>query len=195
MQIHSQIIEKMKQLEQQTTNYVKTIQQQLEQKVFSKETQLISYFTSSMTVSHEREEENFCLASYHILNVGTQPITNPSIHLRLHKHAPFSFSGKYIIGQMKQTFHEQLIWERFNDVKSKHELWFKPVNQSIIAPNEMIVFPHFQLTWTHQTPYFGLLEGWTYCDEIPEGSPVINPLHICSVGYAEEGADAHNEPT
>ncbi|WP_042473254.1 hypothetical protein [Bacillus ndiopicus] len=189
------IIEKIKQLEQQTTNYINAVQQQLEQKALAKEVQFISYFTYAMTLSHDPEQENFCLGSYHIWNTGEQPITNPSIYLRLHKDAPFAFSGKYIVGQMKQAFREQLIWERFKDVKSKHELWFKPVNKTIIAPKEMIIFPHFQLTWTHQKPYFGLLEGWTYCDEMPEGSPVINPLDICSVGYAEEGANAHNDPT
>lgn len=174
------MMEKIKQLEEQTTSYIAQIQERLARP------QLVSYFTSSMTIAHQAEEENFCLGSYHIWNVGTQPITNPSIYLKLHKQTPFFFSGKYMTSRITQSFQDQLVWQRFNDEKSKEEFWFKPVNETVIAPNEMIIFPHFQLTWSHQKPYSGLIEGWTYCDEIPEGLMVINPLHIASVGYAAD---------
>ncbi|MEC1177402.1 hypothetical protein P9B03_02800 [Metasolibacillus meyeri] len=186
------ITEKIKQLEAQTTSYISAIQQRLAER---EQPQLVSYFTSSMTVAHEANDENFCLGSYHIWNVGTKPLTNPSIYLKLHKQTPFSFSGKYTTSRFQQSFQDQLIWQRFNDERSKHEFWFKPVNETIIAPNETIVFPHFQLTWSHLKPYSGLLEGWTYCDEMQEGIMVINPLHICSVGYAEEEAEVHDDAT
>ena len=51
---------------------------------------IISYFTSSFNISYNPDEESLCLGSYHIRNIGNQPITNPYLCIKLPEDSPFS---------------------------------------------------------------------------------------------------------
>ncbi|CAM5195698.1 putative protein OS=Lysinibacillus sphaericus OX=1421 GN=LS41612_01920 PE=4 SV=1 [Lysinibacillus sphaericus] len=93
---HESVQEKIRMLKEQTTLYVdemKRLVKELDQK---KEVSSVSYFTTSLNISYDADQESLCLGSYHIRNIGNQPLTNPYICIKLPDDSPFSFSGRYV---------------------------------------------------------------------------------------------------
>lgn len=188
-----EIEEKIKSLAHQTKFYVNEIKKKIEQFNIVNNEILISYFTTSINISHNVEQESLCLGSYHIRNTGNQLITNPSICIKLPEDSPFSFSGKYVYGQMKKNVNDTIVWERINDTKNKNEFWLRPIDQISIKPNEMISFSNFQIIWSHHHSYNGIISGITYCDEVPEGIEVVNPISLSGTNYSIGDEDGFSE--
>lgn len=188
-----EIEEKIKSLVHQSKYYVDEIKKRIEQIPLVNNKTLISYFTTSINISHNVEQESLCLGSYHIWNIGNHPITNPSICIKLPEDSPFSFSGKYVYGQLQKNVNDTIVWERINETKSKNEFWLRPTVQTSIMPNEMISFSNFQILWSNHNSYSGSISGITYCDEVPEGIEVVNPISLSGMNYSIGDEDGFNE--
>ncbi|QOV12396.1 hypothetical protein [Viridibacillus arvi] len=177
--------EKINELKKQTDFYVHEIKQMVGKLIIPDSVNVISYFTSSFNISNNPDEENLCLGSYHILNVGNQPITNPYLCIKLPEDSPFSFSGKYVYEHFAPKLKGNSSWERINDQSSKVEFWLRPIGKTTLEPNETLSFPNFQIKWGHNLSYSGSIIGFTYCDQLEDGVVVLNPINLNGISYTK----------
>ncbi|MGR6897201.1 hypothetical protein [Rummeliibacillus sp. TYF-LIM-RU47] len=178
--------EKINELKKQTDFYIQEIKQKVEKIMVPDQVSVISYFTASFNISYILDDESICLGTYHIRNLGNQPITNPSILIKLPENSPFSFSGRYVNEHFATELKATGSWERFNDQSSKDEFWLKPVGKTAIEPNETLSFSNFQIKWAHNLSYSGSIMGVTYCDQFKEGITVLNPINLNGISPAQE---------
>lgn len=169
---------KIEELKCQTTAYLSEIRKLIEGLHIPQSIKVISYFTFSLNISHDTEQDSLCLGTYHIRNIGNQPLTNPYLCIKLPEDSPFFFSGQYVYEHFKQNLRGSASWERINDKASKEEFWLKPLDKTSIEPNETITFSNFQLKWAHSSSYGGSITGITYCDQLKEGIAVLNPINL-----------------
>lgn len=177
---------KINKIQQQTKSYLDEIKKIVSQRTIPDNANSISYFTSSLNISHEAGQESLCLGSYHIRNIGNQPLTNLHICIKLPEDSPFSFSGKYVYEHFKQSLRGASGWERINDKTSKEEFWLRYLDKTTIEPNETISFSNFQIRWSPGVSYEGSIMGVTYCDQLKEGIDVINPINLNGIGFSQE---------
>jgi len=180
---------KIKDLKEQTTFYIHEIKKLVEEQGFYKNVSVISYFTTSLNISYDAEQESLCLGSYHIRNIGNQPLTNPYLCIKLPEESPFSFSGRYVYEHFNQNLKTTGSWERINDTSNNAEFWLKPIGKTTIEPNETISFTNFQIKWSHNLSYAGTITGFTYCDELQDGVLVLNPINLNGINVGQEGSD------
>ncbi len=169
---------KITKLQHQTKSYLTEIKKIVEEFKEPDRMNLISYFTYSLNISHDPEQESLCLGSYHVHNLGNQPITNPSVCIKVSKDSPFAFSGRYVYDNFKQSLKVADGWVRTNEKTNKEEFWLKPIGKASIEPNETISFSNFQITWSPKESYAGSILGFTYSDQMPDGIDVINPINL-----------------
>jgi len=169
---------KMAKLQHQTQSYLDEIKKLVDELNDTAKMNSISYFTYSLNISHDPEQESLCLGSYHVHNLGNRPITNPYLCIKIPEGSPFSFSGRYVYGDFKQSLKAADGWERTNEKTNKEEFWLKPLGKSSIEPNEIISFSNFQITWSPKESYAGSITGFTYSDQVKEGISVINPINL-----------------
>jgi len=165
-------------LNQQTLSYLTEIKLIVEEFQKPIQTNIISYFTYSLNISHDPELESLCLGSYHMYNIGNQPITNPYLCIKIPKESPFVFNGKYVYEDFKQSVQGADGWFRMNERTDKEAYWLKPLGETIIEPNETLTFSNFQIIWEHKETYAGSITGKTYCDQLEDGEPAINAINI-----------------
>ncbi|MEB2300132.1 hypothetical protein LAV72_10930 [Lysinibacillus xylanilyticus] len=178
--------EKMNELKKQTDFYVHEIKKTIEEFIVPESINVISYFTSSINISYNPDEESLCLGSYHIRNIGNQPITNPYLCIKLPEDSPFSFSGRYVYEHFAPNLKGNSSWERINDKSSKEEFWLRPIGKTTLEPNEILSFPNFQIKWGHKSSYSGSIMGFTYCDQLKDGVVVLNPINLNGMSYTQE---------
>lgn len=178
---------KIEELKSQTAAYLSEIRKLVEGLHIPQSVNVISYFTSSLNIAHDTEQDSLCLGTYHIRNIGNQPLTNPYLCIKLPEDSPFFFSGQYVYEHFKQNLRGSASWERINDKTSKEEFWLRPLDKTSIEPNETITFPNFQLKWAHSASYAGSITGITYCDQLQEGIAAINPINLSGYGLIQEG--------
>ncbi|WP_318616263.1 hypothetical protein [Sporosarcina sp. YIM B06819] len=176
--MNNEVEAKITQLQQQTQSYIHDIKQLVQALHDPDRMAIISYFTYSLNISHVPEQENFCLGSYHVTNTGTRPLTNPYICIKLPPESPFSFSGKYVYANFKQSLKNADGWERINEKTNREEFWLKPLGKSSIEPNETLSFSNFQLNWSPTEAYAGSIMAFTYSDQLKEGVVVLNPINL-----------------
>ncbi|MBE1556784.1 hypothetical protein [Sporosarcina limicola] len=169
---------KVSKLQHQTKSYLNEIKGLVDELNNSARMKMISYFTYSLNISHNLEQESLCLGSYHVRNMGNQSITNPHVCIKIPKNSPFSFSGRYVHENFKQSLKSADGWERINERTSKEEFWLKPLGVTSIEPNETISFSNFQVKWSPKESYAGSITGFTYCDQMKDGIAVINPINL-----------------
>ncbi|MGE7023084.1 hypothetical protein [Solibacillus cecembensis] len=177
---------KIEELQNQTTAYVSEIRQLIEGLSIAPNANVLSYFTASLNISHDTEQESLCLGNYHIRNIGNEPLTNIYFCIKLPENSPFTFSGQYVYEHFSQNLKNSASWERMNERANKEEFWLKPLNIMSIEPNETIIFPNFQLKWANSTSYASTITGVTYCDQLNEGVPAINPINLSGSGFIQE---------
>ena len=177
---------KINELQQQTEFYLLQFKELIKQLPTKKTIQLIGYFTSSFNISHTLDQENVCLGSFHIWNIGNEPITNPSITIQLPENSPFSFTGRYITNHFQQSLKRTNEWLRIKGSDNKEVFSFKPLEKTIIEPNEKIIFENFQIKWLSTTSYAGSITGFTYCEELPDGIAVLNPINLSVISLEKE---------
>jgi len=165
-------------LQQQTKSYLNEIKRILDEHKNPEQISIVSYFTYSLDISHNPEQESLCIGSYHVRNMGSQAITNPYVCIKVSNESPFFFSGKYVYENFKQSLKAADGWERINDKTSKEEFWLKPLGKVSIEPNETISFSNFQITWEPKQSYAGSITGLTYSDQLKDGVAVINPINL-----------------
>lgn len=165
-------------LQHQTKTYLSEIKKMIDELTEPANMIIVSYFTYSLNISHDPEQESLCLGSYHIHNLGNQPITNPSVCIKVSKESPFSFSGRYVYADFKQSLKVADGWERTNEKTNKEEFWLRPLGKASVEPNETISFSNFQITWSPKEYYAGSIMGITYSDQMKDGIAVINPINL-----------------
>jgi len=169
---------KITQLQHQTKSYVYEIKKLVDELNDSARMNIISYFTYSLNISHDPEQESLCLGTYHVHNMGNQPITNPYLCIKIPEESPFSFSGRYVYENFKQSLKNAGGWERINDKTNQEEFWLKPLGKTSLEPNETISFSNFQIKWLPAESYAGTIMGFTYSDQLKDGIAVINPINL-----------------
>ena len=177
---------KITKLQHQTKSYLNEIKKLVDELNDPAKMNIISYFTYSLNISHDPEQESLCLGSYHVHNMGNQPITNPSVCIKVSKESPFSFSGRYVYDNFKQSLKVADGWERTNEKTNKEEFWLKPLGKASIEPNETISFSNFQITWSPKESYAGSIMGFTYSDQLKDGIAVINPINLNGTVHIQE---------
>lgn len=178
--------QKIIELKGQTESYVNEIKKRLEGLIIPDSVNMIGYFTSSLNISYDPEQESLCLGSFHVRNIGNQPLTNPYLCIKLPEDSPFSFSGRYVYEHFKQSLKGPTSWERINDRSSNEEFWLKPLGKTSIEPDETISFTNFQIKWSHNLSYSGTIMGFTYCDQLKEGVAVLNPINLNGITLIQE---------
>ncbi|MFQ3545254.1 hypothetical protein Q7A53_14320 [Halobacillus rhizosphaerae] len=187
----SDLLQKLIQLQKDNSSSFAQIKEQLSVIKQKKNIHYISYFTYSLNISHSAGQESLCMGSYHILNLGKLPLTNPYICIKTTPDSPFHFSGKYVYKNSKHKMNIAGAWERLNDPKDKEEFWLQPLTRKVIQPNETLSFSNFQLKWTPEKSYAGGLLGFSYCDECKEGITAINQVNLN--GNTPDGEGGTNE--
>ncbi|MEK5068346.1 hypothetical protein [Sporosarcina sp. FSL K6-1508] len=170
--------EKVAELQHQTKSYLHEIKKLIDELHEPARVNIISYFTYSLNISHDPEQESLCLGSYHLHNIGNQPIINPYLCIKIPKDSPFSFSGKYVYEHFKQSLKGAGGWERTNEKTNKEEFWLKPLGKPSIEPNEIISFSNFQIKWSPKETYAGSITGFTFSDQVKDGIAAINPINL-----------------
>jgi hypothetical protein len=169
---------KISKLHHQTKSYLYEIKKLVTELNNPDKMNIISYFTYSLNISHDPEQESLCLGSYHVLNSGNQSITNPYLCIKISEESPFSFSGRYVYEHFKSSLKVPGGWERINEKTNREEFWLRPLVKPSIEPNETISFSNFQITWSPKESYAGSIMGFTYSDQITEGIAAINPINL-----------------
>ncbi|WP_246096898.1 hypothetical protein [Psychrobacillus soli] len=169
---------KMAKLQHETKAYLDEIKKLVVELNNPGQSDIISYFTYSLDISHDPTQESLCLGSYHVKNIGNKSITNPYLCIKISKESPFSFSGKYVYEDFKQSLKGPGGWQRINEKTNKEEYWLKPLGKSSIEPNEILSFSNFQITWSSEKSYGGSIMGFTYSDQIEEGIAAVNPISL-----------------
>lgn len=182
----NQLEGKINELQQQTESYLLQFKELIKKLPTKKNTHVIGYFTSSLNISHTPDEENVCLGSFHIWNIGNEPITNPSITIQLPENSPFSFTGRYITNHFQQNLKRPNEWLRIKASDNKEVFSFKPLEKIILQPNEKITFENFQIKWLSTTSYAGSITGFTYCEQFPDGIVVLNPINLSVISLEKE---------
>lgn len=177
---------KINTLQKQTKSYIHEIKELIEKLHIPKTTNVISYFTSTFNISHNLEQESLCLGSYHVYNIGSEPIINPYICINLPEDSLFNFSGRYVHEHFKPKSTGPNEWMRIMDTKIKNEFWLKPIGKTAIEPNETISFSNFQIRWSPKDSYAGSITGFTYCDQLQDGIAVLNPINLSVIKLEQE---------
>lgn len=175
---------KLTELHKTTQFYLNELKEAVSRQISHHE--CISYFTYALHLSHEQTEESFCLGSFHMLNLGNQPITNPFIDITISEEALFSFHGKFT--NNRNTLSPSLTngWERVNDRSNRHKFRLKPIGITNIPPGETISFSNFQLSWHPQISYSGSMTGTFFSDQHPKGKAALNSININGTSGSRE---------
>ncbi|WP_274310540.1 hypothetical protein [Solibacillus daqui] len=177
---------KINTLQKQTKSYLREIKEHIEKLPKSQNINIISYFTSSLNISHKLEQESICLGSYHIYNIGNEPILNPYISIIIPENSPFSFTGRYVREEFSQSFKGPIDWIRLANSTNKNEFLLKPLSKMELKPNEIISFSNFQIKWLPNESYSGSITGFTYCDQFQDGIAAVNPINLSVISLGQE---------
>ena len=155
------ILSKLMEYHQSTQSYLNELKGAISPRVHQLD--CISYFTYALHLAHDPTEDSFCLGSFHIQNIGHQPLTNPFIHITLSQDSPFTLQGKLV--NNKSVLSTKLTggWERMNDRTNRFEFHLRPIGKTSILPGETLSFSNFQLNWQPSDSYFGSMTGTLFC--------------------------------
>lgn len=150
---------------------------------------IVSFFTYSLNITHAQGYDNYCLGSYHIRNIGTKPLTNPYICIKISDDSILEFSGKYLYRNSQQSIRVANAWERLNESTDKQEFWLRPTHTQVLNPSETLTFPNFQIKWNPEDTYSESIQGFTYGDELSNGQNSLNTIHINGSIQLREGEE------
>ncbi|MDX8046611.1 hypothetical protein SH601_11520 [Gracilibacillus sp. S3-1-1] len=193
MKEQNDLSQKLKDWQEEQKSYIEEIKELVQQLTMPEKIQIICYFTYSLQLNHEINLDNYVIGSFHVQNVGTKPLTNPHIGLTISSNTEFQFSGKYLYPNAKQTLRPSNAWERINDRSDKKEFWLKPIQQDRVNPGETLVFSNFQIKWTPTSTYSGIVRGFTYGNELPNGLHAVNQISVNGSIKDRQQEDDHHE--
>ncbi|RDI47710.1 hypothetical protein [Falsibacillus pallidus] len=172
------IEEKFEELRKQTNHYIQSIKNEYKKPEKVPHFSFVSYFSHSLSIADQKDENHVLIGNYTVKNTGTLPINSPVIFLRIQSEAEYSFFGKFKQGSKSPNI--VIPWERIEVEGSNpfNEYWLKPTRETIIGVNEQVVFQNFQIKWSASQASQLILEGFTYCSELKEGLPSLNTISI-----------------
>ncbi|WP_058307185.1 hypothetical protein [Gracilibacillus massiliensis] len=173
-----QLQQKIKGWQNESAAYLNEIKELIQSVETAKQMIVICYFTTSYQLSHQTDRVNYGIGSFHIQNLGTQPLKNPHIGIKITSNIDFNFSGKYLYPSSKKTVRVSNAWERINEPTDKKEIWLKPTQKESIQPGEILTFSNFQLKWEPNSSYSGTIQGFTYGEELPDGIHALNQINL-----------------
>ncbi|MFC0561972.1 hypothetical protein [Halalkalibacter alkalisediminis] len=175
---YAELKQKITQLNNETTSYLSEIKDLVSNMKEKQKLNVISYFSYSFNISHDKDKESLIIGTYHIHNLGNKLLTNPYICIKLSPDSPFSFTGKYLNKKTNLTMKKPDAWERLNEQSDKQEFWLRPFKEQSVVPSQILSFPNFQVKWLPNESYSGSIMGFTYCDEFQEGIPAVNQIYV-----------------
>ncbi len=173
-----QLQQKIKNWQDESKDYLKEMKELIKNIETTKQLIVICYFSTSYQLSHQTDRVNYGIGSFHIQNLGTQPLMNPHIGIKITANIDFNFSGKYLYPNSKKTVQVSNVWERINEPTDKKEIWLKPTQKESINPGEILTFSNFQVKWEPTASYSGTIHGFTYGNELPEGIHALNQISL-----------------
>ncbi|HZG61448.1 MAG TPA: hypothetical protein VEY68_13415 [Anoxybacillus sp.] len=151
---------------------------------------LQSFFNYSFLLPETTEEELLIFGDFTIDNIGTEPLHEPMICIRIKPINAGKLSGKISTKPMKteENFllseHSSTEWTFVHGnwreiIKNNGEYWLKPLYHLILAPNELLQFHNFEIR-ARKTNVESVLviEGYVYCKEFPKGIPSLNNIIV-----------------
>ncbi|ABO66920.1 hypothetical protein [Geobacillus thermodenitrificans] len=151
--------------------------------------QAICYFTYSLLLPNTKGNKATVAANFVIRNMGSIPLDNPFICLRVTPKERIALSAK--LGdeiQYDQRINPLVMepWNYMSEqaeqmVEEKGEFWLKPVRVSRIEPGQTLSFSNFQfhLEMGEERMTYKM-EGFFFCRQFQEGVRALNHIIIHS---------------
>lgn len=171
--------DKLQQMNTKLIHYLNDIKHVLSLNI-KNNSSIIGYFTHSINIIHENNSENFILGNLKIHNVSSNKINNLIICLEVSFSCDYNFSGKYIVENTPPPEAPMAnVWMLTRHTSNQeHIYWFKLLQEQPLQPGESVTFSNFSIRWAPQNNYSGVVRGFIYCEEIPEGLAAVNPINL-----------------
>jgi hypothetical protein len=151
---------------------------------------LQAFFNYSFLLPETNEDELLIFGDFTIDNIGTEPLHDPMICIRIKPIHAGKLSGKITTKPLKteENFllseHSSTEWTFVHKdwreiIKNKGEYWLKPLYYSTLAPSELLQFHNFEIQARKMDDESVLvIEGYVYCKELPKGIPSLNNIIV-----------------
>jgi hypothetical protein len=151
---------------------------------------LQSFFNYSFLLPETNEDELLLFGDFTLDNIGTEPLHEPMICIRIKPIRAGKLSGKITTKPLKTEENFLLaepastewtfVHENWREIiKNNGEYWLKPVHHSLLAPSQLLQFHHFEIRASKTTEESALVvEGYAYCKEFPKGIPSLNNIIV-----------------
>ena len=159
---------------EQTQAAVKTI---MTNKQTTSADHVYCYFTQSIMMNDQTEENLLIIGSLHIQNKSNHSKKDPTILIKITADSNFHFIGKFKSTQQgQQNFSFQ--WERLDvdHLDANNHYCFKPTQTKELSPQGQLSFQNFQLKVPVNTVL--TIEGFTYFDGQNEGIAALNSINL-----------------
>ena len=149
-------------------------------------TSITAYFSYSLILPREEEENIKIIGNFVVLNSGTTLLTSPVICLRMTPATQISLAGKIASG--REPFNKDSYIteseERWKYVDKEQqatnnddEHWLVPLHMTEIAPEASLSFTNFEIDiQKSEEPISLIIEGFAYFYEWQQGEPSINQI-------------------
>lgn len=151
-------------------------------------TSITAYFSYSLILPREDEENIKIIGNFVVLNSGTTLLTSPVICLRMTPSSHLSLAGKITSGQepllKENDSYISDTEERWKYVdkeqhakKNDDEHWLLPLHKTELPPGESLSFTSFEIdVRKSEAPLSLIIEGFAYFYEWQQGEPSINQI-------------------
>ncbi|MDC3421346.1 hypothetical protein NC661_13300 [Aquibacillus koreensis] len=176
MNTHAELREKLLELNNQTTNFISELKQQLVTDVPS--LSLLSYFTHSINLTGKEHEESFLIGGFHIKNLSPNTFKNIYICLKIDTENQYHFSGKFRNMSSSNNNEMPVTWIRFDNSNDEKEIWFKLADNKQLDPYESISFSDMQVTWGNDEAFTCSIVGFVYTEREVDGITSLNSINL-----------------
>jgi hypothetical protein len=153
---------------------------------------LQSFFNYSFLLpeTETNEDELLIFGDFTMDNIGTEPLHEPMICIRIKPINAGKLSGKITTKpeNTEENFllaeHSSTEWAFVHEnwrerIKNNGEYWLKPLYHSTLAPSELLQFHNFEIRARKTDDKSALvIEGYVYCKEFPKGIPSLNNIIV-----------------
>jgi len=187
--MHVETYEKqIAQLEQQLLSYEvaleeaeRQIQQLKKWKVPEEKKQTVmnvqAFFAYSVVLPETSEEETLVISDFVVQNIGTEPLQNTIVCLRIRPNTAAELSGKIATYSTKEVDDAEWIfaYENWRErIKTDGEYWMKPFQQKPLLPNEQLRLANLQIRIKNAPST--VIDGFVYGNELPNGVASLNRI-------------------
>ncbi|ALA71776.1 hypothetical protein GT50_17670 [Geobacillus stearothermophilus 10] len=164
-----------------------TEMKQLPKQVLSDEICVICYFTYSLLLPKAGGQKGIIAGNFVIRNMGSSPLENPYICLRVSPKEHMVLSAKLGDDIQYDRRLNPLVMEPWrymnkeaeNMVEEKGEFWLKPVHVSRIEPGQHLSFSNFQFQVSmNEAPSTYKVNGFFFCQQLPNGVRSLNHIVV-----------------